>query len=109
MNYFFPQIGDHLQYLQNNGNKKHLIYTKTFGYVPNDIEAESHAWESSTNCGMSECMNKQQFNIWWANQIEKKYQEYKQQQQQTCKGCLEFQASQKYHMEPSGCLYDDNV
>lgn len=97
------------------------ILTK-YGLLPNDHIAQQYAWNSSTYCSMSECMNKEQFNEWWAKQIEKKYEEYlkqqqqkqqqKQQQQQqqqlTCYGCLNNQPNQKCHMEPGGCLYFDD-
>jgi hypothetical protein len=79
MDNFNPNIGDHFIHIPNKTkpNPKHLIYTQ-MGYLPNDIRAEKIAWLSGFHCGngMKNCMTIKQFSTWWANQTEKKYKEY---------------------------------
>ena len=53
-----------------------MILTR-HGYLPNDQEAMNRCWEGfSCSNGMRECMSKEDFKSWWAEQIAKAYDEY---------------------------------
>lgn len=72
-----PPIGIIFYHLQSNGNKKSFINTN-IGFLPDDENARKRAWELGYHCdnGMKNCMSREEFQGWWANQIERKYKQY---------------------------------
>jgi len=72
-------VGRQFTHLKNNGSTICKIYTKKFGFIPNDKMAQNIAWREGFYCsnGMNDCMTREQFQVYWANIMEKKFENYK--------------------------------